>query len=439
MKLLILSSVFLAALSQPLFAAPETIYGPQRFSAAPNTVIYPRTFTNSKDNADGVLTIISGNGDDLTPVSCPKKPILTMILCKIGNIGRQLRGTLERPSQVDILLNNKIVANYSKASLLKGKFQTGIKVKLTNALQARVRGLWTSYISVEIKADTVNPNQPPIASFIATPTTGIAPELITFSGLTSSDPDGSISTYSWDFGDGNFSTGSIVNHTFQTPGNFIVKLTVQDDQGAQSFKTHTMTILQNQPPIAQFSISMTTNLGILNASFDASSSLDHDGNIIDYAWNFGDDNTGSGARLSHIYALPGSYTIELTLIDDKGGISKASQFIEIQDRTAPLLTVIRPISGSVISGESFTIQGTANEELSQAQLIRENEAPVILTLSPDRLSFFGDVLTGTIGSNTLKILAKDTAGNSTEVPLELYFNSPIFWSYQECSTQDQGL
>jgi|GEM_PF-1149650 len=70
----------------------------------------------------------------------------------------------------------------------------------------------------------------PIACFTATPTFGTEPLQVTFNAFCSSDPDGSISSYTWSFGDG--SSGSGVNPThFYGAGNFTVTLTVRDNSG----------------------------------------------------------------------------------------------------------------------------------------------------------------------------------------------------------------
>ncbi|SFF86617.1 PKD domain-containing protein [Actinopolymorpha cephalotaxi] len=63
----------------------------------------------------------------------------------------------------------------------------------------------------------------------------------TFSGTSSSDADGTIAKYSWDFGDGATGDGPTVSHTFTDAGDHVVKLTVTDDKGATSTATYTAT------------------------------------------------------------------------------------------------------------------------------------------------------------------------------------------------------
>lgn len=81
-------------------------------------------------------------------------------------------------------------------------------------------------------------NTPPVASFTSS-CTGLA---CTFSGAGSSDADGSIVSYAWNFGDSFTSSGQQVAHTYAAAGSYAVSLTVTDDKGASNSKTATVTV-----------------------------------------------------------------------------------------------------------------------------------------------------------------------------------------------------
>jgi PKD repeat protein len=71
---------------------------------------------------------------------------------------------------------------------------------------------------------------PPVAQIIATPDTIKTGESITFSGVDSTDSDGNITSYEWDFGDGQTALGDTVTHTYsERCGTYKVKLTITDD------------------------------------------------------------------------------------------------------------------------------------------------------------------------------------------------------------------
>ena len=74
-------------------------------------------------------------------------------------------------------------------------------------------------------------NQSPIASFTANPTSGIAPLEVAFDASNSSDSDGNIISYAWDFKDGSTGSGQTITHTFSSTGSYNVELTVTDNDG----------------------------------------------------------------------------------------------------------------------------------------------------------------------------------------------------------------
>lgn len=74
-------------------------------------------------------------------------------------------------------------------------------------------------------------NQPPNANFSANPTSGEAPLEVSFDASGSSDSDGSIISYSWDFGDGSSGSGETVTNTYDSEGNYTVELEVTDNDG----------------------------------------------------------------------------------------------------------------------------------------------------------------------------------------------------------------
>jgi len=75
-------------------------------------------------------------------------------------------------------------------------------------------------------------NQKPIP-VINIPDTGKVNKLIKFDGSQSHDPDGEITNYTWEFGDGSVGYGAVVYHAYSKPGMYEVRLTVKDDDGAE--------------------------------------------------------------------------------------------------------------------------------------------------------------------------------------------------------------
>ncbi len=76
------------------------------------------------------------------------------------------------------------------------------------------------------------PNKPPIAKFVYSPKNGLYPLTVNFDASGSYDEDGQIVKYQWNFGDGQLGKGVKISHTFSKKGNYHIKLTVTDDDGA---------------------------------------------------------------------------------------------------------------------------------------------------------------------------------------------------------------
>ncbi len=160
---------------------------------------------------------------------------------------------------------------------------------------------------------TVSPaNQPPSAAF----TSSCSGLTCSFTS-TSSDPDGSIASYSWTFGDGATSTAQNPSHLYGASGTYTVTLQVTDNQGATNSTSNNITVTApNQPPTATFTFSCSA----LTCSFTSTSS-DPDGSVASYSWTFGDGGTSTAQNPSHTYGAGGSYTVTLRVTDNQGAQS----------------------------------------------------------------------------------------------------------------------
>ena len=174
-------------------------------------------------------------------------------------------------------------------------------------------------------------NQPPVAAFTSS-CTALA---CTFTS-TSSDPDGTISAYSWAFGDGATATAQNPSHTYAAAGSYGVTLTVTDNQGATSSVSHTVTVAApNQPPVVSAGSNQSVLVGVLYSFSGSFSDPDNNGPWT-YTINWGDGSATSGSTSSqgaisgtHTYLAPGSYTITLTVTDAAGASGSASKVLTV--------------------------------------------------------------------------------------------------------------
>lgn len=99
-------------------------------------------------------------------------------------------------------------------------------------------------------------NQAPTASFTATPISGSQPLTAHFDASASTDPDGSIASFSWNFGDGQTGTGQKPDHVYTTAGTFTVTLTVTDNGAASDSLVRANLITVSNPSPGQYTLSI---------------------------------------------------------------------------------------------------------------------------------------------------------------------------------------
>lgn len=106
-------------------------------------------------------------------------------------------------------------------------------------------------------------NETPNAYFIAVPLKGAAPLTVTFDASDSSDPDGQIVSYAWEFGDGGTGSGVGTTHTYNDPGTYVARLTVTDDQGGTDTATRTISVSEPE----DHGVGDTANNGYVSITF----------------------------------------------------------------------------------------------------------------------------------------------------------------------------
>jgi PKD repeat protein len=169
----------------------------------------------------------------------------------------------------------------------------------------------------------------------------------TFSFLANaSDLDGTIVYYRWDFGDGhkkevNNSSGSGISHKYDVSGTFMVTLKVVDDSGNESLPASCLVVVRNTPPIARIKVTSQNPATKDTLRFSAEGSMDPDGKIGSYLWDWGDGNShlgdSTGATTTYAYQDDGTYTVRLTVTDNLGATNLTSLIVEVSNR-APVAT-----------------------------------------------------------------------------------------------------
>ena len=167
---------------------------------------------------------------------------------------------------------------------------------------------------------TVIPPGDLVAEFSVSPASVVDHQTALFDASASR---GTIASYEWSFGDGERDTGRTVDHDYESPGTYVVRLTIVDPYGRTATKSQSLTVGPNtQQPTAVFVFSPAAPRVGQGVNFNAAQSRAPAGaSIVSYTWNFGDGTpvrvTGDPAT-TKAYAAAGSYQVTLTVTDNFG-------------------------------------------------------------------------------------------------------------------------
>ena len=236
-------------------------------------------------------------------------------------------------------------------------------------------------------------NVPPIVNFTWYPEVPSTADTIQFIDL-STDIDGTLVTWKWDFGDGNgISAQRHPQYSYANDGSYSVQLSVTDNDGATSSFIKQINIT-NVPPIANF-----TWLPPLPTTADTihfyDLSNDADGVITNYSWDFG-DGIGNSTEQHPIYqyAAKGTYQVVLTILDDDGAEDTCEYPINVSN--APPFAMNDSVE--ILENHSISINVTGNDY------------DVDGTIDPTTVTIITDVTNGTTTIDPL-------TGNITYTPI----------------------
>lgn len=206
-------------------------------------------------------------------------------------------------------------------------------------------------------------NQPPIASPTASVSSGPAPLTVNFAA-NASDVDGAVSLYQWDFGDGGQERNDSPKHTFITPGEYNVKLSVTDTEGVIVTKTIPINVtgsgIQTIITGPTTNENHTTNSETIVLSGTSSSTS----KVTQVNWD--DVSNGEGGTInispatninwttSSIKLKPGNNEILVTSFDENSRISTDKIFVNRQI-SAPVVSNVRVNSTSIPIYEKYEI------------------------------------------------------------------------------------
>lgn len=169
------------------------------------------------------------------------------------------------------------------------------------------------------------PNSAPVPSFFVSPSSPHERESAVFDGSASTDSDGRIVSYQWNFGDGTTASGSTptTTHLYGVAAVYQATLTVTDDRGLSvTSAPKALTVVAASNPTASFVVSPSAVVhGVTVVNFNGTASSVPPGRQIQtWQWDFGDGTgvTTTGPTTTHVFAAAGTYVVVLTVTDDIG-------------------------------------------------------------------------------------------------------------------------
>ena len=174
-------------------------------------------------------------------------------------------------------------------------------------------------------------NAPPVADFAA-PTRATVGEPVLFDAALSGDPDGMITAYKWDFGDGGKEEGIRASHVYRAPGAFVVALTVTDNSGLENATT-TITKIVNVEGGQALAIT-APDVTCPGSKFDLAVEAGLTGRVrFDYRWLLAGGESQKGERTTAQFDRPGRYDATVLALDEAAMVrGLASKSITVNNR-----------------------------------------------------------------------------------------------------------
>lgn len=146
-------------------------------------------------------------------------------------------------------------------------------------------------------------------------------EEVFFNAFKSTDSDGIVNAFYWDFGDGGTGSGEKTSHVYKESGVYTVILTItgEETKECDNQDTDELIVTIKEALLADFTYIDSVEINS-NVLFDALLSDGKGSNITSYSWDFGDGTSANGKKVSHKFDKFGNYIVTLKIKTD----SKAS-------------------------------------------------------------------------------------------------------------------
>jgi PKD repeat protein len=203
----------------------------------------------------------------------------------------------------------------------------------TALFYSKEKGTKKPYLKITYSNE--RPNTPPMADSNG-PYHGYVNESVIFDASGSTDSDGTIAGYQWDFDndtvwDTEWLSTATTTYTYNSTGNYTAVLQVKDNENATATNTTMVyiTIPANQPPEANFTYTPLYPIIPDDITF-YDNTIDTDGSIVSWWWDFGDGHFSNLQNTTHQYIAEDVYTVTLTVTDDDDANNTIQKEVQIR-------------------------------------------------------------------------------------------------------------
>jgi PKD repeat protein len=224
---------------------------------------------------------------------------------------------------------------------------------------------------------TVYRNIEPMAAFsYESPARPKPGQLISFID-ESSDEDGEITAWKWNFGDGNTSNAQHPKHAYTADGLYIIRLVVTDNLGVKRAKEELITVHENLSPEPEYSW-QPPSPNMWEEILFIDHSKDPDGLITVWQWDFGDGFSCVEQSPSYRYAVPGSYEVTLRVFDDYGTAQEKKQQLTVNEISYIIALQVNKTEGRYLV-EVASSEGILFTEGTPVEVVRREITPQSVT------------------------------------------------------------
>ena len=366
------------------FYKSDFIYGPQNWKPAGGNVSYPIFY-----------------GEDMTD---PSNIFYVMFIdLKAGLLGSNYNGNGNLIDYGTVKVNYSFDNLYSLAAFnvyaWNANTTWGAGMGWTNSILPGQTGGPSGY--------SVKGSPKPAAAFTTNATKGIVPLSIQFTDKSAGGP----TSWKWDFGDGTTSTLQNPVHTYNTAGNYTVKLTVTNVYGSSETTQLMLVQIVNVSSSLESGVYNTTKTVYLTAGDNL-----YPNPSIYYTLNGSDPTTGSTVYTGPItFSSEGTSTLKFIAVDSAGNVSDTVTMTYTIDKTSPIASV-SPAGSIYNTRKSVTL--SAGDNTDPDPVIYYTTDGTDPRTSSTRTKYSAVFLINT--TTTLKFAAVDDAGNWSPVYSSTY-------------------